>query len=238
MATYQKVVEMFGESFASWLSLLKKWIDWGVDFQKLFELLQQVKKEDLLGFINGTHILTKPQKIMNYLAFLWTIKIPPVEKFKVGDFFEEKRSSYEEERFKNWILKNAKDLELSLEKESFLNKFILKKTAWDLDIQSDFEQKPIIPIKIFLPLLKSLLQTQSNGEIKEYGLNRGSNLFLVDVSEINPILKVVVVDVDVSLSNKAWSIGCYHSSEWSYSVDTIFFCYTDIPPSFSCVSLA
>ena len=57
---YSKVVEMLGENLASFLELSKKWlVDWSVDTKKLFHFFHNIKKEDLIGLIDGTHQITK-----------------------------------------------------------------------------------------------------------------------------------------------------------------------------------
>ena len=139
------------------------------------------------------------EKVLQFLAFLCVIKIQPVKKFTVGKFFKTGGETplYFGNNFKNWILENSKNLELSLETETELRKFKLIKNAWDSEIQSDFEKKPIIPILIFLPLLKALIEAQPKGEAKEDGLDNSgyANIFNVDLTEINPKLGVVAVRV-------------------------------------------
>lgn len=139
-------------------------------------------------------------KVMNFLSFICVVKIAPVGKFIVGNFFKHREGDiamYLGDNFKTWILEKSKDLELSLENETELSKFKLIKNAWDSEIHTDFEKKPIIPIKIFLPLLKALIEAQPKGEAKGDGLDNSgySNIFNVDLTEINPGLGVVAVDV-------------------------------------------
>jgi hypothetical protein len=56
MADNQEVVEMSEKFLASLFGLFKKWvIDWAINSQKLFHILQQVRKEDLIGLVEGTH---------------------------------------------------------------------------------------------------------------------------------------------------------------------------------------
>lgn len=53
---HKKVVEVLGENLASTLELLKKWfVEWSVDVPKLLHYGQNMKKEDLLGLVAGTH---------------------------------------------------------------------------------------------------------------------------------------------------------------------------------------
>lgn len=53
---YKKVIEMLGENLASFLELAKKWlVDWSVETKKLLHTFHNLKKEDLLGLIAGTH---------------------------------------------------------------------------------------------------------------------------------------------------------------------------------------
>jgi len=56
MAEYQKVIEMLGDNFASFLELVKKlFVDWAVNPKQLLHMLQNIRKADLLGLIAGTH---------------------------------------------------------------------------------------------------------------------------------------------------------------------------------------
>jgi len=53
---YKKVVEMLGENLASFLELSKKLlIDWKVEPKKLLHFLQNIRKDDLIGLMEGTH---------------------------------------------------------------------------------------------------------------------------------------------------------------------------------------
>lgn len=53
---YNEVVEMLGENLASFLELTKKWlIEWGIDFKNLLHFFHNLKKDDLIGLLNGTH---------------------------------------------------------------------------------------------------------------------------------------------------------------------------------------
>lgn len=53
---YNEVVEMLGENLASFLELAKKWlIEWKIDLKNLLHLFQNLKKDDLIGLLNGTH---------------------------------------------------------------------------------------------------------------------------------------------------------------------------------------
>lgn len=54
---------MLGERFASVFELLKKWlIDWSVDTDKLLHFAHQMRKEDLLGLLEGTHKVVRIEK--------------------------------------------------------------------------------------------------------------------------------------------------------------------------------
>lgn len=60
---FKKVVEMLGDNLASLLELAKKWlIDWVVDRKKLLDMLHQIRKEDLMGLISGTHEIKAKQQ--------------------------------------------------------------------------------------------------------------------------------------------------------------------------------
>lgn len=147
------------------------------------------------------------EKVLQFLSFICTVKVSPVQKFRVGDFFKHREGNipmYFDEYFTTWILEESKGLELSLEKEISLSKFKLIKRAWDSEIYSDFKKIPIIPVKIFLTLLKSLIENQPNGEVKEDGLDNSgySNIFSVDMVKINP--KFGVVSVVLFWSGGEW----------------------------------
>jgi hypothetical protein len=56
MASYEKVVGLLGANLASFLELAKKFlIDWAIEPKKLLHLFQNMRKEDLIGLIDGTH---------------------------------------------------------------------------------------------------------------------------------------------------------------------------------------
>jgi hypothetical protein len=144
----------------------------------------------------NTGLIENPQ----FLSFDTKIIIQPVAKFKVSDFFKDREGNipmHLGESFKTGILEKSKDLELSLENETPLSKFKLIPNVWDSDIHFDFKEKPIIPILTFLPLLKALIEAQPKGEAKEDGLDNSgkSNVFHVDLTEINPSLGVVAARV-------------------------------------------
>ncbi len=138
----------------------------------------------------NTGLIENPQ----FLSFERKIIVPPVPKFLVGDFYKNNGVIKIEECFESWVLEKSKDLELSLEEEILLNEFPLKKNAWDSDIKSDFAQNPIIPVKIFLPLLKSLIENQPKENKLDLGYNK-ANIFHVDLNKINPKYKIVIVCV-------------------------------------------
>ncbi len=159
---------------------------------------------------NTLFLIANPQ----FVSFETQIKIQPVKKFKVGDFFKHRQGPIQmclDDNFKTLILKKAKNLELSIEEETELSKFKLIKNAWDSEIHTDFDKKPVIPVKIFLPLLKSLIENHPKGEAKEDGLgNSGKvNIFNVDLSEINSSLGVVAV------------YGLWNGVEWYLCADSL-----------------
>lgn len=64
MAEFNKdVVErMLGKSFASMLGLATKWLDeWKIELDKLLHSLHQIRKEDLIGLVTGTHQIRKKE---------------------------------------------------------------------------------------------------------------------------------------------------------------------------------
>lgn len=230
MADYQKVVEMFGDSFASWLTLLKKWIDWGIDFKKLMNMLHHVRKEDLLGFAEGTHSIAK-QKVKKFLSFVGIIQIKPVSKFRVVKFYQD--THLKEDRtvlicigdsFRSSVLSKCEELELSLNENVELAKFkLVKKVLKYTNLESDFNERPIIPIKTFLPLLKDLLESQPRGEKKEGGLDVDKqNIFHVDLTEIDTELGVVPFGVFYGGLGWYLDINSFHYF-YNYNRDGYFF---------------
>lgn len=190
-----------------------------IDGEKIQEAIDNPKGfiKNLIAFINnGSKLVVN--RAMNFLSFICSVKIAPVEKFTVGNFFKHRQGSiqmYLGDNFKSWILEKSRELELSLENETELSKFKLIKEAWDCEIHTDFEKKPIIPIKIFLPLLKALIEAQPKGEEKQDGLDNSgnSNIFNVDLTEIN--LSLGVVAVDVFWYGGGWNLLAY-ALDYSY----------------------
>lgn len=66
----QKVVGMSDENLVSLFKLAKRWlVVWKIDLKKLLNVSRQIRKEDLLGLINGTHeIVPKKQFMLNNLV--------------------------------------------------------------------------------------------------------------------------------------------------------------------------
>lgn len=92
-----------------------------------------------------------------FLSFDKEIIIPSIEKFRVGDFFNESNLDFPfdfKRKFDAFIKKHLIDLEVGLENEFVLNKFILIKEASDSDIRSDFKEPKTIPIETLLPIIK------------------------------------------------------------------------------------
>ncbi|MEZ4210689.1 MAG: hypothetical protein R3B39_00080 [Candidatus Paceibacterota bacterium] len=52
---YTQVVEMLGENLASSLELLKKWLGWFGSFKPVIDRFHQIRKEDLMGLVKGSH---------------------------------------------------------------------------------------------------------------------------------------------------------------------------------------
>ncbi len=87
MATYEKVVGLLGVNLASFLELAKKLlIDWAIEPKKLLHLFQNIRKEDLIGLIDGTHEIkakaveakpeAKPAEKFGLLLDLGVITVP------------------------------------------------------------------------------------------------------------------------------------------------------------------
>ncbi len=205
-----------------------------VDYDTLFQRLKSV------GFTRGMtkkiidstddHIfkrllsfLKNELKITNFTIFASSVSIQPVKRFNVGDFFLENKQGKIKicvnEHFK-WILNQIKDLELSLEHPIDLDKSLIIKDAFDSDLQSDFCRNSAIQLLTFIPLIKGLIEAYEN---KEYGLDN-SNIFFVDLSEIDPNIGTIAVNVGFSGDkfcingfpvddNELWEVDSYFFSE-------------------------
>ena len=60
MTAYKQVVALLGKDPASLLQLLVKLlVEWKLDFQKFLHMLQNLKKEHIIGLMDGTHEVVK-----------------------------------------------------------------------------------------------------------------------------------------------------------------------------------
>lgn len=223
MDDYKKVFQVFSNFFI----LLKKWTDWGINLKILFEILNNVSKDDLNLFIKGTHkLVNQPTTCM---VFSRLINVRPVEKFKVEDFYKHDvivggiRMHFSKEFQK--ILKKVKEenRELFLEKEINIKKFKFTRSPSDAEINRDIKEKTLISIFAFLPILRALIEAQPNGEIKKEGLNtKGqSNIFYVDLSGINNYYKVGVVQVFFLAGKWYLDIHRFGQNHWR-DIDQLF----------------
>ncbi len=154
------------------------------------------------------------QKVMEFLAYICSVEIAPVEEFTVGDFYK----MYQEipmgfgYNFEAWILYEMKNMKLSLRDKTLLHKFLVKKDGYDANFRSDFVvESPVIPVKKFMVQLKAMLESQPKGETKENGLySPGVNFFYVDLEEIGHPTKghhgVNVVEVYWRTNYNRWEI--------------------------------
>jgi len=162
--------------------------------------------EEFVRFLNMD--ATERSKIFGILKrkftkFLCRVSVPGVSEFTVDEFFRHRADTgprmYIWEGFQKRILDQMKGMKLSSD-PAVLEKSILVKNAWDTEIQSDFKEKPIIPVKKFICWLKTMIEVQPNGEFKEDGLDNSgkANIFNVDLTEIgiNEIVAVSVYRVD------------------------------------------
>ncbi len=65
MAKDKNVVELLGEILASLSELVKKWSIWDLDLKKMLHVFHQLRKDDLVGLIEGTHKIER----INYPKF-------------------------------------------------------------------------------------------------------------------------------------------------------------------------
>jgi hypothetical protein len=109
MANYQKVVEMLGENLASFLELAKKLlIDWKVDPKRLLHILQNIRKEDLVGLIEGTHSIM-PKIEEDFLNDLGIYSISGYSEIKnLGDHKKDFKSFFDSD-YKKWKLAQSQE---------------------------------------------------------------------------------------------------------------------------------
>lgn len=63
MTTYQKVVRLLGKDFAAILELCKKlFITWNLDSKKFFSTINHLKKEQVIGLLDGTYEVVRKVK--------------------------------------------------------------------------------------------------------------------------------------------------------------------------------
>ena len=157
--------------------------------------------DNIISFINngcqfiqqvGTHI-------MQFLSLTYEVAIPEVKEFVVGDFYKSGENNGVKlsfgSNFEEWILDLMGRMKISLS-ESKLVRHLLIKDAYDTEMQTDFLEKPIVPVKQFMAQLKNMILAQPNGEVKEDGLDVSgkANIFHVDLSELGDS-RVVAVSV-------------------------------------------
>ncbi|PIZ87503.1 hypothetical protein COX93_00720, partial [Candidatus Nomurabacteria bacterium CG_4_10_14_0_2_um_filter_30_12] len=178
-----------------------------IDKTKIQDAINSLSSEDdvvldnLISFINngcqliqqvGTHVV-------QFLSFVCEVVILGVKEFVVGDFYKSGENNgiklFFGSNFETWILNPMKKMEIFLP-ESKLKKHLLIKNAYDTEMQTDFLEKPIIPIKQFMAQLKNMILAQSNGEVKKDGLDVSgkANIFHVDLSKLgdNRVVAVYV----------------------------------------------
>lgn len=223
MDDYKKVFQVFSNYF----TLLKKWADWGINLKIFFEILNNVSKDDLNLFIKGTHkLVNQPTTCM---VFSRLINVRPVEKFRVEDFFKFDETvggirMHFSNNFKKVIKKvQEENRELFLEKQIDIKKFKFTRSPSDAEINRDIKEKTLISIFAFLPILRALIEAQPNGEIKKEGLNtKGqSNIFYVDLSEINNSYRVGAVQVYFLDGKWYLDIRRFGENQWR-QIDQLF----------------
>ncbi len=70
MTTYQKVVSLLGKDFAAILELLKKlFITWNLDSKKFFHTINHLKKEEIIGLMDGTYEIVRKKVVGKLFVF-------------------------------------------------------------------------------------------------------------------------------------------------------------------------
>jgi hypothetical protein len=70
MTTYQKVVSLLGKDFAAILQLTKKlFITWGIDSKKFFHTINHLKKEEIIGLMDGSYEIVRKKVVGKLFVF-------------------------------------------------------------------------------------------------------------------------------------------------------------------------
>lgn len=124
--------------------------------------------------------------------------IPTVLKFRIGDFFHEYGDipMWFDNYFKS-IIEQVKDMEVFLEEEILLDRCKLEKKMGDSKIPVSHEEKPLIPLLEFFPILKNLLEDRMKNHHPETGLDNSGkcNIFDIDLTEIEPCTRMMSLNV-------------------------------------------
>ncbi len=140
-------------------------------FTKALKKLVNSNEKQLAAFLGEA-----VQYTLKNLAFVCDFLVGSVTEFVVGEKFQQREKNkvgvklniYE--NFRNWLLEPMKGVKVSLEEEFALKKFKLTKDMHDTEIQSELQNPNAIDVKVFIPLLWSMLIAQKNGEVKDNGL--------------------------------------------------------------------
>lgn len=140
-------------------------------FTKALKKLVNSNEKQLSAFLGEA-----VQYALKNLAFFCICITGSVTEFIVGEKFQQREKKkvgvqlYIYDNFRNWLLEPMKGVKVSLEETFSLKKFKLTKEMHDTEIQSELQNPNPIDVKVFLPLLWSMLIAQKNGEAKDDGL--------------------------------------------------------------------
>lgn len=106
----KEVVEVWEKNLASLIELAKKLlVEWGINFSDLLHFFQNIRKEDALGLIVGTHEIKKKTQplLIRLKRVVSNILLESTASFKPRDFFKTKSEggifAYVDNDLFNWF---------------------------------------------------------------------------------------------------------------------------------------
>lgn len=225
MADYAEVVKMLGDNLASFLELTKKWLlDWKVDLKSLLNFFHQMKKTDLIGLLNGTHIVVVDKKPEHPKMKLEVrgIEIPELtEEFDLKEFFIENKKVkyYLGDSFKRYVLNPVEKVSslsaMSFDKHNFIE------TIYDKEIMEHFHislSNGLMTQKEILRTIAYLTSKQPNGEEGILKTN-GDSILIGYIFCGNDVVRAVGVYWNSSRSK--WDCNCHVIDYWYHGNDML-----------------
>ncbi len=221
---YKKVVEMLGENLASFLELAKKWlVDWSVDTKKLLHFFHNIKKEDLIGLLDGTHAVQKlplpvsGSKKSNKLKLeAQGIEIPELtEEFDPKNYFTEnqKVKYYFGDNFQKHVLNPAQKVS-NLTAMSF-DKHKFTETIYGKEIMEHFqisESVGLMTREEILRVIAYLTSLQPKGESGTLQTNGYSTIIGYMMCHDGVVR---AVRVDWYSGTSMWRCYCNDLGDWN-----------------------